>query len=86
MGTPELDERLAGLQNYLASAAGSDQESSEIYKEAHWLVATLQSYTLISQQIWTLFVHERSESSTTGIPSDQVRPRKKSRLLVLCGY
>lgn len=73
MGTPELDSRLAGLQSYLASAEGSGQKSSDIYKEAHWLITTLQNYALISQQIWTLFVHERLESSTARVTSDQVR-------------
>lgn len=66
MGTPELDARLTGLQSYLANAKASDQESSDIYKEAHWLISTLQSYDLISQQIWTLFVHERMEPLTRG--------------------
>jgi hypothetical protein len=73
MGTPELDSRLAGLQSYLAGAAGSGQESTDIYKEAHWLVTTLQNYALISQQIWTLFIHERAEPSSTKVTSDQVR-------------
>ncbi|CAG7943258.1 unnamed protein product [Penicillium nalgiovense] len=61
MGTLELDSRLIGLQGYLANAKGSEQESSDIYKEAHWSVTILQSYPSISQQFWTLFVHERSD-------------------------
>ncbi|KAJ5317642.1 hypothetical protein N7508_002150 [Penicillium antarcticum] len=42
MGTPELDLRSHGLQSYLTSMKGSDQESSDTYQEAHWLVDTLQ--------------------------------------------
>jgi hypothetical protein len=73
MGTPELDSRLIGLQSYLANAKGSEQESSDIYKEAHWLVTTLQSYPSISQQFWTLFVHESSDSLSVRGTLDQVR-------------
>lgn len=73
MGTPELDSRLIGLQSYLATAQGSEQESSDIYKEAHWLVTTLQSYPSISQQFWTLFVHERPDSLSASSALDQVR-------------
>lgn len=73
MGTPELDSRLIGLQSYLANAKGSEQESSETYKEAHWLVTILQTYPSISQQFWTLFVHERLDSPSTNNTLDQVR-------------
>lgn len=73
MGTPELDSRLIGLQSYLANAKGSEQESSDIYKEAHWLVTILQGYPSISQQFWTLFVHERLGSLPTNSTLDQVR-------------
>lgn len=71
MGTPELDSRLIGLQNYLANAKGSVQESSDIYKEAHWLVTILHGYPSISQQFWTLFVHESSLPTNSTL--DQVR-------------
>lgn len=71
MGTPELDSRLIGLQSYLANAKGSEQESSDIYKEAHWLVTILQGYPSISQQFWTLFVHERLDSLPTNSTLDQ---------------
>lgn len=73
MGTPELDSRLIGLQSYLANAKGSEQESSDTYKEAHWLVTILQTYPSISQQFWTLFVHERLDSPSTNNTLDQVR-------------
>lgn len=73
MGTPELDSRLIGLQSYLANAEGSEQESSDIYKEAYWLVTTLQSYPSISKQFWTLFVHETLDSLPTNSILDQVR-------------
>lgn len=73
MGTPELDSRLIGLQSYLANAKGSEQESSDTYKEAHWLVTILQGYPSISQQFWTLFVHERLGSLPTNSTLDQVR-------------
>ncbi|KAJ5926940.1 hypothetical protein N7516_008713 [Penicillium verrucosum] len=73
MGTPELDSRLSGLQSYLSGAKGSEQESSDIYKEAHWLATTLQGYPSISQQFWTLFVHEMLDSLPTNSTLDQVR-------------
>jgi hypothetical protein len=73
MGTPELDSRLFGLQSYLDSAKGSEQESSDIYKEAHWLVTVLQSYPSISQEFSTLFVHEGPNSLSTDSKSNQVR-------------
>jgi hypothetical protein len=73
MGTPELDSRLIGLQSYLANAKGSEQESSETYKEAQWLVTILQSYPSISQQFWTLFVHERPDPLSVNSTLDQVR-------------
>lgn len=73
MGTPELDSRLIGLQSYIANAKGSEQESSDVYKEAHWLVTILQGYLSISQQFWTLFVHERLDSLPTNSTVDQVR-------------
>ncbi|KAJ5406087.1 hypothetical protein N7465_007371 [Penicillium sp. CMV-2018d] len=66
MGTPELDSRLIGLQSYLANAEGSEQESSDIYKEAHWL-----SYPSIGKQFWTLFVHETLDSLSTNSILDQ---------------
>ncbi|KAJ5199187.1 hypothetical protein N7491_000253 [Penicillium cf. griseofulvum] len=72
MGTPELDSRLFGLQSYLDSAKGSEQESSNIYKEAHWLVTILQSYPSISQEFLTLFVHERRNSLSTDSTSNQI--------------
>ncbi|CAI7646721.1 unnamed protein product [Penicillium glandicola] len=37
MGTPELDSRLIGLQSFLANTKGSEQESSDTYRDAHWL-------------------------------------------------
>ncbi|KAJ5958667.1 uncharacterized protein N7479_005817 [Penicillium vulpinum] len=80
MGTPELDSRLVGLQSYLASAKGSEQESSDIYKEAHWLMTILESYPSISQHIWTLFVHERLNSPSRNTPLGQTAssPQDKS--------
>ncbi|OQE40082.1 hypothetical protein PENCOP_c006G08672 [Penicillium coprophilum] len=80
MGTPELDSRLLGLQSYLATARDSEQESSDIYKEAQWLVTTLQSYPSISQEFWSLFVHERSDFMSTNITLDQTAssPLQKS--------
>ncbi|CAI7640851.1 unnamed protein product [Penicillium bialowiezense] len=64
LGSAELGSRLAGLENYLTSAQGSDQESSEVYQEALWLVNTLHRYNVISDRIWTLSVHERPGSSS----------------------
>ncbi|OGE56876.1 hypothetical protein PENARI_c002G02290 [Penicillium arizonense] len=72
MGTPELDSRILGLQSYLTSMEGSDQESSDTYQEACWLVNTLQGYSSISEAYFTLFVHERPNSSEAGT-SDKVR-------------
>ncbi|KGO77979.1 hypothetical protein PITC_025070 [Penicillium italicum] len=73
MGTPQLDSRLIGLQSYLANAKGSDQESSNIYKEANWLVTILQSYPSISQKFRTLVVHETANPLSTDKTLDQVR-------------
>lgn len=72
MGTPELDSRMLGLQSYLASMEGSDQESRDTYQEARWLVNTLQGYSSISEAYFTLFVHERPNSPEAGT-SDPVR-------------
>lgn len=72
MGTPELDSRLAGLQSYLASTKGSDQESSEIYKEACWQVDLLQQYSSISEQFRSIFVYEGRNSRTPQGSSVQV--------------
>lgn len=58
MGTPELDSRLAGLQRYLASTKGSDQESSDIYKEACWQLDLLHQYSSISERFRSINVYE----------------------------
>lgn len=71
LGTAELDSRLAGLQSYLASTQAPDQQTNEAYQEAQWLVTTLETYPVIGEQIWTLFVHERT--STTETKLDEVR-------------
>jgi hypothetical protein len=72
MGTPELGPRMTGLQSYLTSMEGSDQESSNTYQEARWMVNTLQGYATISEANWTLFVHEKPNSSEAATP-DSVR-------------
>ncbi|KAJ5343286.1 hypothetical protein MYU51_021423 [Penicillium brevicompactum] len=71
LGSTELGSRLAGLENYLTSAQGSDQESSEVYQEALWLVNTLHRYNVISDGIWTLSVHERPGSSSSETKWDE---------------
>lgn len=71
LGTAELDSRLAGLQSYLASTQASDQQTNEAFQEAQWLVTTLETYPIIGQKIWTLFVHERASSTENRL--DEVR-------------
>lgn len=72
MGTPELDSRLAGLQSYLASTKGSDQESSEIYKEACWQLDLLHQYSSISEQFRSIFVYEGRNALAPQSSSAQV--------------
>ena len=72
MGTPELDSRLAGLQSYLANTKGSDQESSDIYKEACWQMDLLHQYSSISEKFRSIYVYEGPNLRTPQGPSTQV--------------
>ncbi|KAJ5625936.1 hypothetical protein N7510_002245 [Penicillium lagena] len=71
IGTPELDSRLAGLQSFVSTFKGTDQEQSDSYKEASWLVDLLERFSSFGGSFRTVFVYERpnNASSAQSIPS-----------------
>lgn len=69
MGTPELDSRLSGLQSFVSAFKGSDQEQSDSYKEASWLVDLLGRFSSFGGKFRTVFVYERPNNAS----STQVR-------------
>lgn len=73
MGTPELDQRLAGLQSYLASNQVSDEDLSDSFKEARWLLGLLQRYSSVSDKFRTIVIRESLGASAIGGQSTQVR-------------
>lgn len=59
MGTPELDSRIDGLRNFLATNQGDDnQRATESYEEAQWMLGVLDRFFTISGNFEIVIVSE----------------------------
>lgn len=71
LDTPELDASFSGLQMVLENTEPSNQD--ENYKEARWLLDTLQQYVSISDQYQTVLVKARRAQDIPADTSTSVR-------------
>ncbi|KAJ5777220.1 hypothetical protein N7520_000466 [Penicillium odoratum] len=56
MDTTELGISTNGMEKVLQSIEGLDQENSDSYKEAKWLLATLNQYVSLSAKYRNVYV------------------------------
>lgn len=71
LDTPELDASFSGLQLVLENTEPANQD--ENYKEARWLVDTLQRYASISDRYQTVLVKARRAQDRPANASTSVR-------------
>lgn len=72
MDTTELGISTNGMERVLQSIEGTDQEKSDSYREAKWLLAILKQYVPISAKYRNVYVSPRQSQeairkSETGV-------------------